>query len=133
MEMDRKHILVVDDERNMLRTLAFILEAADYRVTTAEDGRKAMEKIQAARASKLPIDLLILDIQMPGVTGMELLDDLNCLRIEIPVFVITGYGDKAMVVELLRRGCTEYLDKPFDDEEFLRRVASCFGQRALAQ
>jgi len=133
MEMDRKHILVVDDERNMLRTLEFILEAADYRVITAEDGRKAMEKILAARASELPIDLLILDIQMPGVTGMELIDDLNRLRIEIPVFVITGYGDKAMVVELLRRGCTEYLDKPFDDEEFLRRVASCFGQRETAQ
>ena len=91
-----------------------------------------MEKIRAAQTGDLPIDLLILDIQMPGVTGMELLDDLNRLRIEIPVFVITGYGDKAMVVELLRRGCREYLDKPFEDQEFLCRVASCFGQRGMA-
>ena len=99
MEMDRKHILVVDDERNMLRTLEFILEAADYRVTAVEDGRKALEEMLAARERDIPIDLLILDIQMPGLTGMELLDDLHRMNLEIPIFVITGYGDKKMVIE----------------------------------
>ena len=127
--MDKKHILVVDDEQNMLRTLEFILEAANYRVTSVEDGREALEKISAARGRNVPIDLLILDIQIPGLTGMELIDELTRLHIEIPVFVITGYGDKKMVIELLRRGCKEYLDKPFDDEELTERVAMLFEKQ----
>jgi len=128
-KMNRKHILVVDDERNMLRTMEFILEAAHYKVTAADDGREALERILAARDSNSPIDLLIVDIRMPGLTGMELMDELDRLNVDMPVFVITGHGDKELVIELLRKGCREYLDKPFDDEELVKRVATLLDEK----
>ena len=77
--MERKHILVADDERNILHGLEFILEAANYKVTTAADGQEAFEQILAAKESYSPIDLLITDIRMPGLTGLQLIDELNRL------------------------------------------------------
>ena len=126
--MRKKHILVVDNEQNMLHTMEYILEAADYKVTTANNGQEAFEKVLAARDNNIAIDLLITDIQMPGVTGLDLIYKLNRLNIDIPVFVITAYGDKGLLIELLRKGCKEYLDKPFDDEELLKRVAMLLGR-----
>ena len=120
--MAKEHILVVDDEQNMLNTLAFILEAANYRVTTATEGREALEEMLAARERGRPIDLLITDIRLPGLTGLQLIDELNYLKIKIPVLVITAYGDRSMFLELMRTGCADYLDKPFDYKELVKRV-----------
>ena len=120
--MAKEHILIVDDEQNMLNTLAFILEAANYRVTTATEGREALEEMLAARERSCPIDLLITDIRLPGLTGLQLMDELNYLKIRIPVLVITAYRDQSMVLELMRTGCAGYLDKPFDYKELVKRV-----------
>jgi DNA-binding response OmpR family regulator len=120
--MERKHLLVVDDERNMLQTLKFILETANYRVTTAVDGQEALEEILAAQESYRPINLLITDIRMPGLTGLQLIDELNYLNIKMPILVITAYGDKTLFIKLMRAGCADYLDKPFDSRELVRRV-----------
>lgn len=122
--MHKNHVLVVDDEQNMLLTMQFILEVAGYKITTAEDGQEALERILKARSNGNPVELLITDIQMPRLTGMELIDELNRLEIGIPVLVITGYGDEQMITELSRKGCDEYLDKPFDDERLVERVAN---------
>ena len=120
--MAKEHILVVDDEQNMLNTLAFILETANYQVTTAAAGREALEEILAAQESDRPIDLLITDIRLPGLTGLQLIDELNYLKIKIPVLVITAYGDRSLFLELMRAGCAGYLDKPFDYKELVKRV-----------
>ena len=121
--MDKKHILVVDDEQNMLLAIQFILEVANYTVTTAQNGQEALNRVLEAKNSDNEIELLILDIQMPCLTGMELIDELNRLDINIPILVITGYGNNKLSIELMRKGCSEYLDKPFDDEELIRRIA----------
>ena len=128
--MHKNHILVVDDEENMLLTMQFILEVAGYKITTAEDGQEALERILKARNNGNPVELLITDIQMPRLTGMELIDELNRLEIGIPVLVITGYGDEEMITELSSKGCDEYLDKPFDDENLVERVVNLLeGER----
>jgi len=121
--MDKKHILVVDDEQNMLLAIQFILEVANYKVTTAQNGQEALNRVLEAKNSDNEIELLILDIQMPCLTGIELIDELNRLDINIPILVITGYGNNKLSIELMRKGCSEYLDKPFDDEELIRRIA----------
>ena len=121
--MDKKHILVVDDEQNMLLAIQFILEVANYKVTTAQNGQEALNRVLEAKNSGNEIELLILDIQMPCLTGIELIDELNRLDINIPILVITGYGNNRLAIELMRKGCSEYLDKPFDDEELIRRIA----------
>jgi CheY-like chemotaxis protein len=127
--MAKEHILVVDDEQNMRNTLAFILETANYHVTTAAEGRSALKEILAAREGDRPVDLLITDMRLPGLTGLQLIDELNYLKIKIPVLVITAYGDRSLLLELERTGCTDYLDKPFDYKELVRRVDSLMEKR----
>ena len=127
--MAKEHILVVDDEQNMRNTLAFILEAASYQVTTAAEGREALEEILAARENGRPVDLLITDFRLPGLTGLQLIDELNYLKIKIPVLVITAYGDRSLFLELMRTGCADYLDKPFDYKELVKRVDSLIEKR----
>ncbi len=120
--MVKEHILIVDDEQNMRNTLAFILETANYQVTTAAEGREALEEILEAREKGRPVDLLITDMRLPGLTGLQLIDELNYLKIKIPVLVITAYGDRSLFLELMRTGCADYLDKPFDYKELVKRV-----------
>ena len=122
--MAKEHILVVDDEQNMRNTLAFILETANYHVTTAAEGRSALEEILAAREGDRPVDLLITDFRLPGLTGLQLIDELNYLKIKIPVLVITAYGNRSLFLQLERTGCADYLDKPFDYKELVKRVDS---------
>jgi DNA-binding NtrC family response regulator len=120
--MDQKHILVIDDEQNLLRTIEFILEAANYKVTTAVNGQDALAYIFTDNNGHTPIDLVVTDIRMPGLSGLQLLDQLNQSHVNIPVLVITAHGNKELIIELMRKGCADYLDKPFDDEEFVSRV-----------
>ncbi len=127
--MSKKHILVADDEQNTLLTMQFILEVADYRVTTAENGREALDKILKCRDTDDSIDLLITDIQMPGLTGLELIDELNRLKVGMPFLTITGYGNKELVTELMNRGCDRCLDKPIDEEELVRCVSAVLEKK----
>ncbi len=122
--MSRKHILVADDEQNTLLTMQFILEVANYRVTTAENGREALDDILESRNTDSPIDLLITDIQMPGLTGLELIDEINQLKMDIPFLVITGYGNCELMAELRNKGCGGCLDKPINEEELVKSVAA---------
>ena len=112
----------------MLCSLEFILEAANYNVTTAANGQEALEKILASKNGKRPFDLLNTDIRMPGLTGLQLIDELKRFNMKIPIFVITAHGSKDLVINLMRKGCAEYLDKPFDDEEFVKRVGLLFNE-----
>ena len=128
--MDRKHILLVDDDLNLLHSLEFILEAADFRVTTETNGQKALEKAIAAGGDKIsPIDLLITDIHMPGLSGLQLIDELRRMNVSIPVLVITAYGDSKLREGLMRRGCPNCLDKPFYEEKLIEEVFRILGRK----
>ena len=124
--MDGKHILVVDDEKNMIRTLEFIFHAQNYRVTTATNGQMALEKIVVAKEDGNPIHLLITKLLLPGLTGAQLIDKLNRLKVKMPVFMIGGYRNWARVIGLAHNGNMDYLNEPFDEEEFVRRVGLLF-------
>ncbi len=118
---NKKHILVTDNERNFLHSMEFILESDGYEVTVTDNGQEAIQMILEAN-ERQPFDLLITDIKIKGLTGLALLDKLKELNICVPTFVMTSYGDKNLIVELLRRGCCEYLDKPVDEMELVKRV-----------
>ncbi len=119
--MHGKHILIVDDDLNLLRSMEFILEAAGFQVSTGRKGREVLERIKGA-AYHPPLDLLITDIQMPGMTGVRLIAEVQRMNPSIPTMAITAYGDQKVRRELIRRGCRHYLDKPFDEEELLEKV-----------
>ena len=120
--MKQKHIFLVEDEMYLRESLKLILRNAGYRVTTAKDGSDAQCQLSSLAKKTEDIDLLVTDIQMPGLSGIELMEELEKSNIRLPSLVITGYGDKNTVIELMRKGCSEYLDKPFEPPEFLKRV-----------
>lgn len=128
-----KHIIVADDEEHIRTSVSFVLEDAGYKVTTVGNGVEALERIKAYESEGRPADLLLTDVQMPHMNGLELVDELNNQSIELPVLVITGYGDKETVVELMRKGCVDYLDKPLLPEAILERTAEALENAERAR
>jgi DNA-binding NtrC family response regulator len=126
-----KHILVAEDEQHMRHTLSLILKKAGYRVSKAGDGYEALKIIVDTRNGTRPVDLLLTDIQMPGLTGIELIAQLEQLNISLPILVITGYGDEDTVIELKYVGYAEYIEKPFTAETLLESVSRVFEKEGI--
>ncbi|HEV8551570.1 MAG TPA: sigma-54 dependent transcriptional regulator [Polyangiaceae bacterium] len=109
---ERKQILVVDDEPNLRRVLSAQLERDGYDVHTSEDGEQAL-----ALLTEHHIDLVITDLRMPKLDGMELLRRISALEDPMPVVMITAHGTVDTAVEALKMGAFDYLTKPFDQED----------------
>ncbi|MCP4107038.1 MAG: fused response regulator/phosphatase [Desulfobacteraceae bacterium] len=131
--MEQKHILLAEDEEHIRLTLSMLLRKAGYKVTMVKDGLEALQKIVEFKKGSKPVDLLLTDIQMPGKSGLELIDELAELNIDLPVLVLTGYGNKNMIVDLMRKGCADYIDKPFEGHELLERLPPIFEKTAKAR
>ena len=117
--MGEKHILVVDDNGNILNTLEMILMSGGHRVTTAMSKWEAMRKIEAALAADDPVDMIITDIQLPIESGFSLMDDLEEHHINIPFIFITGFLSSEYERELSRREYVRCLEKPISMVELL--------------
>ena len=114
----KKSILVVDDDiahRTMLR----ILLEWEYEISEADSGWIAIEKVQ-----KTPYDLVIMDVRMPEIGGMEALDKIKAINPEIPVVMMTAYLSNETVSKALEKGAYGYLTKPFDFENLRQTIKS---------
>ena len=120
--MTPKTILVVDDESHMLDTIQFILQSNGYAALPARGGEEALERLAALRAAGRRVDLILTDLQMPGPTGLELVQRLRDAGVQAPVLVMTGYNDQETARRLRERGIEHFLDKPFEEGELLRRI-----------
>ena len=118
-----KHALLADDEKHTRVALALILRKAGYQVTTVDDGQEALGAIAGASRCATGFDLLVIDVQMPGLTGIELVEEIGRLGTAVPTLLITGYRCPDRVAELRRSQCLECAEKPFSPEEFLQHVA----------
>ena len=127
--MTSKHILVAGDEENMRRTLLLILRQAGYSVSKAKDGYEALKIITDSKNGTGSVDLLVTDIQMSGLTAMELIVELDRLNIPLPVLVTTGHGDIDTAVGLKRKDCVEFIEKPFSAEDLLEQVSRLFAEK----
>jgi two-component system NtrC family response regulator len=107
-------ILLADDERAIAVTLADDLGRAGHQVRVASDGQQAL-----AALAEGPFDVLVTDIRMPGVTGIELLKHVKAHTPATEVVIITGYGTIESAVDAIKKGAFEYILKPFDNEEIL--------------
>lgn len=121
-----KTIIIAEDEETLCTTLVFLLKKNGYNVIYFTDGFSAYRKIKEMVENHTSPDLVITDLQMPGLKGLELIDYIGSLAFHLPILVITGYGDKETVVSLLRKGCMDYIDKPFDDKTFLSSIENIF-------
>ena len=109
--MNQHYVLVVDDEPHMRRVLEIMLRKAGHRVFAAGNGREALEVMRDN-----PVDLVITDVRMPEMDGMELLTCLRQNDVEVPVIVITAHGSVESAVEAMKRGASDYIPRPFDIE-----------------
>ena len=120
-------IALVDDDRNILTSIAMALEAEGFTVRTFTDGAEALRGITAN-----PVDLAILDIKMPRMDGMELLDRLR-KQSRLPVIFLTSKDDEVDEVLGLRMGADDYIKKPFSQRLLLERIRALLRREAAAR
>jgi two-component system response regulator AtoC len=112
------HVLIVDDEMNIRRVLAAMLKREGYEATTAADGEQAL-----AVLAKTPVDVVVTDMVMPRLGGIELLKRVSVEYPDVPVIVITAHGTVDSAVSALKAGAFDYITKPFEQEELKKVIA----------
>jgi FixJ family two-component response regulator len=116
--MDRAAtVFVVDDDDAVRASLRLLLKSAGLLVETFASATEFLEHFNARRAG-----CLVLDVRMPGMSGLDLQRRLNAMQATIPVLFLTGHGDVAMAVEAIRCGAVDFIEKPFKSEDLLRRI-----------
>lgn len=108
-----QQILVVDDDPDINRLVRVRLTSRGFAVETATNGEEALARIAEARP-----DLIFLDVSMPGIGGLEVLDVVRTRALDLGVIMMTAFGSESVAIEALRRGADDYLRKPFDRTEF---------------
>ncbi len=128
--MDQKNrILIVDDEPNVRLVLRTALGSVGYEVGEAEDGAKALEQLTSGQTS---FDLILLDLQMPKMDGMELLSRLRDAGSAIPVVILTAHGSIPEAVAAMKLGAIDFLTKPMTPEALRRAVAEVIARHTAA-
>ena len=122
----KRKILIVDDEIIILKCILVDLRRFDYSVDTAENGNQALAMLE-----KEKYDLVITDLMMEGMGGLELLAEIKKKTADMPVIIMTGYGELDSAIEALRLGASDYLLKPCNNEELILRVGNCIDKVEL--
>ena len=122
------NILIIDDEKSIRNTLKEILEYEKYTVHEAEDGIQGLEKIKSGK-----YDLIMCDIKMPKLDGLELLEKTMDIGIETPVVMISGHGNIETAVEAIKKGAFDYISKPLDLNRLLITVKNAIDKKELVQ
>lgn len=124
--MATRPILVIDDEEGMCRMIRAVLEDSGYAVEAFTDGRKALASFAPGKYK-----LVLTDVKMPTIGGLELLDQVRAVDAKTPVIMITAHATVETSIQALRRGAYDMLTKPFEPEELLHRVRNALRQTEL--
>jgi len=127
-KQNNQTILVTDDERSIRNSLREILEFEKYRVLTAENGEQTLELVKDEA-----IDLIILDIKMKGMDGIEVLEKVKELKPDLPVIMISGHGTIKIAVEATKIGAFDFIEKPPDLNRLLISVRNAMSRSELVQ
>lgn len=120
------HILVVDDESSIRNVLRDILEMEDYEVEEAKDGIEALAKVKINK-----FDVIISDIKMPKMDGMDVLERIQVLAPDIPVIMISGHGSIETAVDAVKKGAFDYISKPLDMNRILITIRNAMDRSSL--
>jgi DNA-binding NtrC family response regulator len=123
-----KTILVVDDDKSIRDSLKMVLEFESYEVLFAENGPDALRQMAAT-----PIDLILLDVKMAGMDGLEVLQRVREKRAELPVIMISGHGTIETAVEATKLGAFDFLPKPLDRDKLLVTVRNALHQAKISE
>lgn len=125
----KPHILLVEDDTNFRFSAGVALRKAGYKVTEAADGSEALSLVVGARFRQVdPFALILTDIRMPGMSGMELIDGLRGYGIATPVLVLSGFADRQIIEKLGSMGYSDVLEKPFEPEALVEHVEGILGR-----
>ncbi len=125
-ETSNERILVVDDEESVREVLRRILELGGYEVIVAANGSQALELV-----TKQNPDLMLLDLRMPGKSGMEVLKEMKADYPDVAVIVVTAVDEVDIAIEAIRNGAYDYLHKPFDANVLIISVVRALEKRRL--
>ena len=123
----KRRILVVEDDPTLRQALAFNLNREGYEALTAPDGEMALEAVRNQRP-----DLLLLDVMLPGMSGIELLRAIRAERRRVPVIILSAKGDELDRVVGLQVGADDYVAKPFSRPELLARIEAVLRRSAAS-
>ena len=112
------HVLIVDDEEALVRSLSYALRGEGMRISTANSGEAALQQVLD------DIDIVLLDLGLPGIDGMATLDGLRQRSPHLPVIMISAHGDTRAAVQAVKSGATDYLTKPFELDDLLATISS---------
>lgn len=126
--MDQVNILVIDDEQIMREGCSRILSKDGWAIITAENGKQGLNEIQAHSKE---IDVILLDLMMPGMSGMEVLDKVRTIDPNLLIIVITGYATVESAVEAMKKGAYDFIPKPFTPDQLRIIVRRALERRTL--
>ena len=124
--MPNQRILIVDDEKNIRLTMKQTLQTLGYEISTAVDGQDALKKLAVQE-----FDLLLLDLRMPGLDGVEVLRRVVRLRPDIRVIIVSAHGTVENAVEVIKLGAVDFIQKPFSPQELRQIVAEVLDRDQL--
>jgi DNA-binding response OmpR family regulator len=120
-----KEILIVDDDPDLLKLMEYVLSQVGAHVSSASDGEEALHQIRAH-----PPDLVILDIMMPGLSGLDVCS-LILEQMDVPIIFLTALGKESDIVAGLEKGAVDYVTKPFSNTVLIARIRAALRQAAL--
>ena len=121
-------VLVVDDETAIREAIRMTLEYEGYKIDEARSGQDALDK-----AGRVPYDAILLDIKMPVLDGIEVLENLKEQKVAAPVIMVSGHGDIQTAVECTKRGAFDFLEKPLNRDKLLLTVRNAVRQQKLEE
>jgi two-component system response regulator FixJ len=128
MHQQASTVFVVDDDEGVRNSLRFLLRSVGLQTQTVASATEFLDTYKPSQAG-----CLVLDVRMPGMSGLELQQQLNLRGAVIPVIFITGHGDIPMAVEAMQQGAFDFLQKPFRDQDLIERIQQALERDTRAR
>ncbi|MFT6389796.1 MAG: FixJ family two-component response regulator [Cellvibrionaceae bacterium] len=123
MEDLQKTVFIVDDEAPILDALTLLLKSVELSVKTFNNAQDFIDAYDSGKPG-----CLLLDIRMPGISGLELQKHLNQQPYALPIIFMTGHGDIPMAVEAIKNGAEDFIQKPFNSDDLLKKIQAAFDK-----
>ncbi len=126
--MDEFHVLLVDDEVEFLETLVKRLKKRNLRISSSTNGEQALQRLKEA-----PVDVVVLDVKMPGMSGIQALKEIKRICPLVEVIMLTGHANMEVAIEGMELGAFDYLMKPIDIDELLYKLQDAYKKKSIQE
>jgi len=121
--MSKHNVFVVDDDQAVRDSLRWLIESVDLNVKTFSNGQELLDNFEGA-----DISCLVLDVRMPGISGLDLQQRLDKMNCKVPVIIVTGHADVPMAIQAMKAGAFDFIEKPYSDQLLLERIQCAIEQ-----